>query len=184
MRPAGLEPATPGLGNRSLSCGATGRERNSILSQLTPQPRIDSGPRSAVRRTPASLGSPGSTRAARTELAELRGLPYSVWRDFVGHSMCNTVTRARRAHLSVRIIPSWVKEGSQTSASRFAHRDGRRFTAGCCGKASSVRLITNSVIVRSILAARRGCFAGSFARPLSDTVQSGMRARRPAADLA
>ena len=46
------------------------------------------------------------------ELAELRGLPYSVWRDVVGHSMWKHALGRDERTYRVRIIPSWVKEGS------------------------------------------------------------------------
>lgn len=61
--------------------------------------------------------APGEVQARRelleTELAELRGLPYSIWRDVVGRSLCKSAVgrNERRYRLSVR--PSWAVAGSR-----------------------------------------------------------------------
>jgi len=47
------------------------------------------------------------------ELAELRGLPYTVWRDVVGYSMWKHALGRDERTYRVRIIPSWARDGSE-----------------------------------------------------------------------
>jgi hypothetical protein len=46
-------------------------------------------------------------------LAELRGLPYSVWRDVVGHAMSKHAQGRDERTYRVRITPAWERDGSQ-----------------------------------------------------------------------
>jgi hypothetical protein len=47
------------------------------------------------------------------ELAELRVLPYSVWRDVVGRAMSKHAQGRDERTYRVRITPSWERHGSQ-----------------------------------------------------------------------
>jgi hypothetical protein len=46
------------------------------------------------------------------ELAELRGLPYSVWRDVVGRRMSKSAVGRDERRYRVCVTPSWALEGS------------------------------------------------------------------------
>jgi len=48
-----------------------------------------------------------------TELAELRGLPYSIWRDVVGRSMCKPAVGRDDRRYRVSVTPSWAAAGSR-----------------------------------------------------------------------
>ena len=48
-----------------------------------------------------------------TELAELRGLPYSVWRDVVGRSMCKPAIGRNDRRYRLSVTPSWAVVGSR-----------------------------------------------------------------------
>ena len=61
------------------------------------------------RRTPLLWEVQVRRELLEAELAELRGLPYSVWRDVVGHSMWKHALGRDERTYRVRIIPSWVK---------------------------------------------------------------------------
>ena len=47
------------------------------------------------------------------ELAELRGVPYSVWRDVVGHPMWKHALGRDERSYRVRINPSWAGARSE-----------------------------------------------------------------------
>jgi hypothetical protein len=47
------------------------------------------------------------------ELAELRGLPYSVWRDVVGRSMCKPAVGRNDRRYRLSVTPSWAVAGSR-----------------------------------------------------------------------
>jgi len=46
------------------------------------------------------------------ELAELRGLPYSIWRDVVGHSICKSAIGRNDRRYRLSVTPSWALAGS------------------------------------------------------------------------
>ena len=47
------------------------------------------------------------------ELSELRGLPYSVWRDVVGRPMWKSARGRGERKYRLCVMPSWAREGSQ-----------------------------------------------------------------------
>ena len=47
------------------------------------------------------------------ELAELRSLPYNVWRDVVGHPMWKHALGRDERTYRVRVSPSWAREESE-----------------------------------------------------------------------
>jgi len=47
------------------------------------------------------------------ELSELRGLPYSVWRDVVGRPMWKSARGRNERKYRLCVFPSWAREGSQ-----------------------------------------------------------------------
>jgi len=64
------------------------------------------------RRSPVVWAVQVRRELLEGELAELRGLPYSVWRDVVGHPMWKRALGRDERIYRVRIIPSWAREGS------------------------------------------------------------------------
>jgi hypothetical protein len=47
------------------------------------------------------------------ELAELRGLPYVIWRDVVGRSMCKSAIGRNDRRYRLSVTPSWAGAGSR-----------------------------------------------------------------------
>ena len=47
------------------------------------------------------------------ELAELRGLPYLLWRDVVGHPMWKHALGRDERRYCVRVTPCWARDGSE-----------------------------------------------------------------------
>ena len=47
------------------------------------------------------------------ELAELRGLPYSIWPDVVGRSMCKDAIGRNDRRYRLSVTPSWAGAGSR-----------------------------------------------------------------------
>ena len=65
------------------------------------------------RRSPLLWEAQVRRELLEGELAELRGLPYSVWRDVVGYPMWKHALGRDERTYRVRIIPSWAREGSE-----------------------------------------------------------------------
>ena len=84
-----------------------------IVPQLT---RSGSAPYSAAspmfRKSPPVWEIQVRRELLEGEIAELRGLPYSVWRDVVGRAMWKHARGRNERTYRVRIVPSWAREGS------------------------------------------------------------------------
>ena len=65
------------------------------------------------RRTPLLWEVQVRRELLEAELAELRGLPYSVWRDVVGRPMWKSARGRDERKYRLCVIPSWAREGSE-----------------------------------------------------------------------
>jgi len=49
----------------------------------------------------------------QAELAQLRGLPYSIWRDVVGRAIRKDALGRDERHYRLSVTPSWTLDGSR-----------------------------------------------------------------------
>lgn len=64
------------------------------------------------RRTPPVWDVQVRRELLEGELAELRGLPYSVWRDVVGQPLWKSAVGRDERRYRVCVTPSWAVDGS------------------------------------------------------------------------
>jgi hypothetical protein len=69
-------------------------------------------PRRMFRRSSPAWEVQVLRELLEVELTELRGLPYSVWRDVVGDALAKRTQGRDKRTYRVRIVPTWAREGS------------------------------------------------------------------------
>ena len=64
------------------------------------------------RKNPALADVQVHSELLHAELAELRGLPYCVWRDVVGRAICKHAHGRDDRRYRLSVTPSWAVDGS------------------------------------------------------------------------
>src|SRR5262245_36790301 len=65
------------------------------------------------RKNTASTNLETHLELLQAEVAELRGLPYCIWRDVVGRAICKHAVGRDERHYRLSVKPSWAVDGSR-----------------------------------------------------------------------
>ena len=103
LRPAGLEPATPGLGNRCSILLSYGRGKLSFYRIV---------PERGMLRTPFVWEVRVRREVLEDEIARLRELPDSLRHDVVGRQVFRNARGRDERTYRIRVTPVWAQPGS------------------------------------------------------------------------
>jgi hypothetical protein len=65
------------------------------------------------RRNPTFSDPQIQWELLQAELAELRGLPYCIWRDVVGRAICKHALGRDERRYRLSVTPSWTLDGTK-----------------------------------------------------------------------
>jgi hypothetical protein len=65
------------------------------------------------RKNPVVSPAEAHSELLKAELAELRGLPYCIWRDVIGRAICKDALGRDDRRYRLSVTPSWALDGSR-----------------------------------------------------------------------